>query len=568
MSGQKQKFCVYFYSTLKYAHVPVFPFHPLLPQTALMHDGWMVSLRLRSLGLRSLFACSLAIAALIQIASAQRVFDVRDYGATGRKSDDARPALQKAMDACGKVGGGRVYVPPGEYTSGQLHLRSGVRLYVEAGATIYATLDSSQYDDARKAALIYGEDLRDVVLEGGGTLDGQSSYEWHLNTITDHYILPNQRQMEAAGKPLLRPFPVGQGKETVFPRMVLLLRCVDVRIAGLKFLRSRSWTINPYACKRLVIDGVYIYSSQKEAVWADGIDPDGCQDVRISNCTIETGDDAICFYSTSAWGPVLPTENVTVINCRLSSSSSAIKFCDGNSKAVRHVAISNIIITNSNRGLAFMVFDGGIVEDVVIDNVTIDTRRFDWFWWGDGDPIHFNIKRRSEIDGRHYDNEPAAGIIRNVTISNVIAHGQGTSAMQGHPDSWLEGIRLNHVRLFVSHGVDAPYESTTAALTLRYARDVAMKDVEIRWEEPHTATWQSGLMADQVQDLLLEDLRIDAAPGSNQPVLRLNDADGVLIRQSQIASVDVTGIRSRAVRLVDTEAKVTAGPGVPPVIVK
>jgi polygalacturonase len=533
-----------------------------------MHDDWMISRRLMSLWLRSLFVCSLAIATLTQIAFAQRVFDVRDYGATGRKGDDARPALQNAIDACGKAGGGRVYVPPGEYTSGQLHLRSGVRLYLEAGATIYATLDSSQYDDARKAALIYGEDLHDIVLEGGGTLDGQSSYEWHLNTITDHYILPNQRQMEAAGKPLLRSFPAGQGKETVFPRLVLLLRCVDVRIAGLKFLRSRSWTINPYACRRLVIDGVYIYSSQKEAVWADGIDPDGCQDVRISNCTIETGDDAICFYSTSAWGPVLPTENVTVTNSRLSSSSSAIKFCDGNSKAVRHVAISNIIITNSNRGLAFMVFDGGIVEDVVIDNVTIDTRRFDWFWWGDGDPIHFNIKRRSEIDGRHYDNEPAAGIIRNISISNVIAHGQGTSAIEGHPDSWLQGIRLNHVRLFVSHGADAPYESTSAAMALKYARNVEMKDVDIAWEEPHAATWQSGLTADQVQDLLLEDMRIDAAPGSAQPVLRLNDADGVVIRQSQIASLDVAGRRSRAVRLVDTEAKVTAGPGLPSVLVK
>ena len=145
----------------------------------------------------------------------------------------------------------------------------------------------------KKAALIYGEDLHDIALEGAGTLDGQASYEWHLNTITDHYILPNQRQMEAAGKPLMRSFPAGFGKETVYPRMVLLLRCVDVRIAGLKFLRSRSWTINPYACKRLVIDGVYIYSAQKEAVWADGIDPDGCQDVRIANCTIETGDDAI-----------------------------------------------------------------------------------------------------------------------------------------------------------------------------------------------------------------------------------------------------------------------------------
>jgi hypothetical protein len=45
-----------------------------------------------------------------------------------------------------------------------------------------------------------------------------------------------------------------------------------------------------------------------------------------------------------------------------------------------------------------MVFDGGVVEDVVISDVVIETRRFDWFWWGDGDPIHFNIKRRSDVD--------------------------------------------------------------------------------------------------------------------------------------------------------------------------
>ena len=505
---------------------------------------------------------------LSQTVFAQRVFDVRDYGATGQKKDDARPAIQKAIDACGRVGGGRVYLPPGEYTSGQLHLRSSVRLYIEAGATIYATLDSSQYDDAKKAALIYGEDLNDIALEGAGALDGQAAYEWHLNTITDHYILPNQRRMEAAGKPLMRSFPAGFGKETVYPRMVLLLRCTDVRIAGLHFLRSRSWTINPYACKRLVIDGVYIYSSQKEAVWADGIDPDGCQDVRISNCTIETGDDAICFYSTPIWGPVLPTENVTVTNSQLSSSSAAIKFCDGNSKAVRHVTISNVVITNSNRGLAFMVFDGGIVEDVVIDNVTIDCRRFDWFWWGDGDPIHFNVRRRSEIDGRTYENEPAAGIIRNVTISNVIAHGQGTSTIQGHPGSWLQGIRLNHVRLFVSRAPDAPYETTSAAMTLRYARDIAMKSVEIRWEEPHASTWQSGLVAGQVEDLLLEDARLDAAPGSTKPVLLLNDVDGALVLHSRIASVHVSGSTSHDVRLVETPAEVSEDPGVAPVSMK
>lgn len=513
-----------------------------------------------------LLPCVLVICHLSPAAAAQRVFDVKEYGATGIKSDDARPALQKAIDACGKAGGGEVYVPPGDYTSGELHLRSGVRLYVEAGATIYATLDSSQYDDSKKAALIYGEDLHDIAIEGRGTLDGQATYEWHLNTMTDYYILSNQRQMEATGKPLLRPFPTSFGKETVYPRMVLLLRCVDVRIAGLKFLRSRSWTINPYACKHMIIDSVYIYSSQKEAVWADGIDPDGCQDVHISNSTIETGDDAIVFYSTAAWGPALPTENVTVTNSRLSSSSSAIKFCDGNSNAVRHVTISNVIITNSNRGLAFMVFDGGIVEDVVIDNVTIDTRRFDWFWWGDGDPIHFNIKRRSEVDGVKHDHEPAAGIIRNVTISNVIAHGQGTSMMRGHPDSWLQGIRLNHVRLFVSHGTDAPYESTTAAMTLDYARDVQMNDVEIAWEKPYTATWQTGLVVNRAEDLVLDDTRIDPVPGSRRPIVQLNDANGVLIRQSRLGSIHVSGSKSSSIRVLETDATITADPGVTPAI--
>jgi polygalacturonase len=445
-------------------------------------------------------------------ALAQPVFNIKDYGASGRKTDNARPALQQAIDACGKAGGGTVYVPPGEYTSGQLHLRSGVRLYVEAGATIFASLNSREFDSEKTAALFYGEDLHNIALEGRGTLDGQASYEFRPNNFTDFYIMPNQRLMEATGKPLMRSFPVGMGTE-IYPRLVLLLRCEDVRISGLKFLRSRSWTINPYACKRLVIDGVYIYSSQKEAVWADGIDPDGCQDVRISNSTVETGDDALVFYSADIWGPALPTENVTVTNCRLSSASSAIKFCDGNSNAVRRVAINNVVITNSNRGLAFMVFDGGIVEDVVISDVLIETRRFDWFWWGDGDPIHFNIKRRSEVDGTKRENEPKAGIIRNVSISNVIAHGTGTSAINGHPNSWLDGIHLDNIHLFVSHDPKAPYENTREAMTLRDARNFSMRDVVIRWEKPESGTWQTGLRVENVQNLMLDGLDLAAVPG-------------------------------------------------------
>ncbi len=494
---------------------------------------------------------------------AQPVFNIRDYGASGRKQDNARPALQQAIDACGKAGGGTVYVPPGDYTTGQLHLRSGVRLYLEAGATLFASLDGREFDSAKTASLIYGEDLHNIAIAGRGTLDGQASYQWRPNDFTDYYILPNQRLMEATGKPMLRSFPTGLNQETVYPRLVLLLRCEDVRISGLKFLRSRSWTINPYACKRLTIDGVYIYSSQKEAVWADGIDPDGCQDVRISNSTVETGDDALVFYSADIWGPALPTENVTVTNCRLSSSSSAIKFCDGNSNAIRRVTINNIVITNSNRGLEFMVFDGGIVEDVSISNLTIETRRFDWFWWGDGDPIHFNIKRRSEVDGTKRANEPSAGAIRNVSIQNVIAHGTGTSAINGHPDSWLDGIRLENIRLFVSRDPQAPYENTHTALTLREARNFIMRDVEIGWEKPASAEWQTGLRVENVDGLLLDGVDVAAAPGKNAPAIALKDVENVTVRHSRASALKISGRRTRKIRLHDTDAVVATDPEVP-----
>jgi polygalacturonase len=505
----------------------------------------------------------LSLFTVFAIATAQPVFNVKDYGATGQKAADARPGLQRAIDACAKIGGGTVYVPPGEYTSGQLHLKSGVRVYIEAGASVFASLKGSEFDAAPRQALFFAEDAHDIALEGRGTIDGQAFYEWRKNEITDYYILPNQRQMEATGRPLMRSFPTGFGKESVYPRLVLLLRCTDVRIAGLRFLRSRSWTINPYACNRLTIDSVYIYSSAREAVWADGIDPDGCKDVHISNSTIETGDDALVFYSANIWGPALPMENVTVTNCRLSSASSAIKFCDGNSNAIRHVVIDNVAITDSNRGIAFMVFDGGIVEDVAISNVTIQTKRFDWFWWGDGDPIHFNIKRRSEVDGSKRENEPRAGTIRNVLLRNIIAHGQGTSEINGHPDSWLEGVRIEGMKLFLTADPNAAYESTREALRIHEARNLVLQDVEVNWDSPAAATWERALSAYNIEGLELRGMSAPLPKGVKAGPNVLRNVRDVTVRMSTLGRVRVQGARSRNIRVFDESAQVEVGDQAP-----
>src|SRR2546423_7494137 len=76
------------------------------------------------------------------------IFNVKDYGATGKKSDNSRAAIQKAIDACAKAGGGIVYLPPGNYTSGTIHLRSHVRFWIEAGATLFADRKSTRLNSS------------------------------------------------------------------------------------------------------------------------------------------------------------------------------------------------------------------------------------------------------------------------------------------------------------------------------------------------------------------------------------------------------------------------------------
>lgn len=121
------------------------------------------------------------------------VFNVREYGATGTQQDTAQAAIQQTIDACAAAGGGVVYFPPGAYTSGTLHLRSHVRLFVEAGATIYSSKEAAAFD---KPALFYGENLDNVTLEGRGTIDGRAEYEWRTHDIKDWLIYPNQVLME------------------------------------------------------------------------------------------------------------------------------------------------------------------------------------------------------------------------------------------------------------------------------------------------------------------------------------------------------------------------------------
>ena len=124
--------------------------------------------------------------------------------------------------------------------------------------------------------------------------------------------------------------------------------------------------------------------------------------------------------------------------------------------------MDNCVITSSNRGVAFMNCSHGYVSDVVLSNLTIETKLHDWFWRGDGEALHFNIKRRSEIHASvsKFTVQPI-GSIRSVLIRNIIARGNGSSVILGHSESYLENVSVDNIRLFLSAGPEYPMQKAS-----------------------------------------------------------------------------------------------------------
>jgi hypothetical protein len=208
-----------------------------------------------------------------------------------------------------------------------------------------------------------------------------------------------------------------------------------------------------------------------------------------------------------------------------------------------------------------MNFDGGIVENVTITNMVIDCLRHEWFWWGDGEPFHFNVKKRSEVHkSLKPETDRPAGIIRNVRISNVIARGMGASVCEGHPDSPLDGITMENVRLAIAHDPAAPYDKAVNALTFRRVRNLALRDVEIVWDGLAYEKWKTALLLEEVENADLLGVIGRQAGSADGPAIRLHDVRDARIRDGRAAAgtgtfIGVSGPRSRDILLTGNDTR-------------
>jgi hypothetical protein len=224
--------------------------------------------------------------------------------------------------------------------------------------------------------------------------------------------------------------------------------------------------------------------------------------------------------------PARPVENVTVTNCVLTSSSTALMIGTETQADIRHVLFNNCVIRNSNKGFGINVQDGAVVSDVVVSNLTVETSRRHWNWWGSAELCKLVLKKRTPTS--------KLGAIRDITLSNVIARVRGTSTIVGHSERSIENVRLSNINLTMLPE-NAPDKRADDALFIESARGVHVRDLSVRWAEEETEPkWRSALVLRKVSDFDVDGFKgRQGLPSSSAAPILVEDADRGVIRNSE-----------------------------------
>lgn len=376
----------------------------------------------------------LSIFLLAGLSAGAADFNVRKYGAKadGKRLDTA--AIQKAIDACNAAGGGRVVVPAGTYLSATIQIKDNVELHLEEGATILGTTDYKAYRNLDPfteglgidvgSALLVAVDAKNVAITGRGVIDGQG------RAIKERHIKEDTR-------------PEGQ-RWGLRPFLLRWVRCqgINVRNVTLKF--AGAWTSHYFRCNDVTIDSVTIRSFG--VAHNDGINIDGCKHVRISNCDIVSGDDALCFKTTSAQSGC---DDIIVTNMRLKSNQAGIKMGTESIAPFENIKISNChIYETRNGGIKLFSVDGAHLRNVEISDITMNDVRT---------PMLFRLGSRLSVFRKNEDVKQPTGSFENVVVRNVMAVAADKAQLDppagilitGVPDHYITDLTLEniHIRL-------------------------------------------------------------------------------------------------------------------------
>jgi len=380
--------------------------------------------------------------------------DIRDHGAVSGGDVLNTAAIAAAIDACAARGGGRVLVPAGVWLTGPVHLRSRIELHLEKGAELRFSRDPAHYLPVvfqqrggirchNYSPLIYARGCHDVALTGAGVLEGQGDAWWPWKLAQ-----PGMVDLFRANT-LRTPVPervYGTPAHGVRPPFFQAIECRDVLVEGVTFRNSPSWTIHPVWCENVTVRGVTV-TNPPHAHNTDGIDPDGCRNVLVEHCLVDTGDDGICLKSgrePDAWEAGKPCENVVVRHCRVFSAHGGFVIGSETAGGIANVLVHDCDFDGTDIGVRVktQAGRGAFIKNIQVERVRMSriakeailvTLRYD------GEPL--DRASAAATDARVPD-------VRDMLFRDIESAGSRIGLrLEGLPGHPLRSLRFEHLRL-------------------------------------------------------------------------------------------------------------------------
>jgi hypothetical protein len=449
---------------------------------------------------------------LIMSMSAKDVFyNVNDFGAKGDGKTNNTKAINAAIEAAAKNGGGTVYFPAGNFLSYTIKLKSKITLHLDNGAVLIGgqEKDGIGYDlpEANawykkfqdfghsywKNSLIYGDSLRDIAIVGQGMIWGKGLYTYD------------------------QPDIMGSGNKAIGLR-----NCFNVTIRDISILHGGHFCILATGVDNLTIDNVRADADR------DAFDIDCCKNVRISNCNINSPtDDGLCLKSSFGLGYARATENVTITNCHVygydpgtlidgtfktefkdemsgakHSITGRLKLGTESNGGFKNITVSNCVFEHS-RGICIETADGGLIEDVVLDNITMR----------DITDTPFFIRLSARMRGPE---ETPVGVCRRITFSNINVYDVGgrpkfpevgAGMVMGIPGHYIEDLTLSNIRIYYRGG------ASKDAIDKEVAQNIDMYPDPYRWHSlPAYGMYFRYVKGLKVSDVVLRYMNRDERP--------------------------------------------------------
>lgn len=435
-----------------------------------------------------------------------RSYPITDFGARGDGKTLNTEAIQAAIDRCHVAGGGRVLVAGGDYVTGTLFLKDHVDLHVVHGATLLGSTDIRHYaENVHKnmyknephmdRCLIFARDANGISITGQGVIDGQGQRE---------------------------NFPNRARGSKYRPMLMRLVNCHNIRMRDITLRNPAAWTSAWLYCSDIVVEGITIHSRANGN--GDGLDFDGCQNVRVSNSAFDTSDDSICLQTSRV---DRPCRDVVITNCSFCSKWAGIRIGLLSRGNIENVTLNNCVFKDiQDSGLKIQMCEGGVMQNMTFSNLVMTNVPR---------PVFMTFCQQRACCDAPEAVAPMQALRRmqfsHMLVDNSMCDQHSALVITGMPGHPIEDVRFSHIQLITGGG------GTGEEGARRTLPEYTLETLKGWWPEYTLlagAVPSHGVYARHVRGLTLHGISIKPARPDARPAIVCDDITDLEINAAQL----------------------------------